>query len=72
MVYIDHLNRIIVIENPKSGSTTLIKCLELILGLSISRKTPNHIIHTTSEDAQKMYGAQKKISLPFLGNLKFP
>jgi hypothetical protein len=55
MVYIDHTHRIIVIENPKSGSTTLIRCLDLVLGLQIPRTLPIKIIHTTSEDAQKMY-----------------
>ncbi len=54
MVFIDHEHRIIVIENPKSGSTTLIKSLELALGVKIPR-TSMKVIHATSEDARKMF-----------------
>ena len=55
MVYINHEYKIIVIENPKSGSTTLLDALSKSLGVDISRKSRCNYIHLTSADAKKDY-----------------
>ena len=55
MVYIDHRYKLIVIENPKSGSTTLLKCLEESLNIKISRKTSIKRIHLQSHEAREEY-----------------
>ena len=48
MVYINHEHKIIVIENPKAGSTTLVNSIETALGVTISRKFRNN--YTTGID----------------------
>ena len=56
MVYINHRYKIIVLENPKSGSTSLIKSLEKSLNVSIrSNINRNKNIHMTSFEAQKEF-----------------
>lgn len=56
MVYINHDYRFIVIENPKSGSTTLLDVLGRSLGLTIPRKTRLRVIHMTVKEAKLEYG----------------
>lgn len=52
MVYIDHQYKIIVLENPKSGSTSLIKSLEKSLRVTIRRNIHRHKnIHMTAKEA---------------------
>jgi len=55
MVYINHEYRLIVIENPKSGSTTLVDTLGQSLKLKIPRKTKLAVIHMTSKEAKELY-----------------
>lgn len=45
MVYVNHEYRFIVIENPKSGSTTLLDALSKSLGINISRTKRCNYIH---------------------------
>ena len=53
MVFINDQYRLIFIENPKSGSTTVYKTLEKILG-SCPRKNPEQA-HQTCEEIEKEY-----------------
>ena len=55
MVYINHEYRLIVIENPKSGSTTLIDVLGQSLKQKILRKTKLAFIHMTAREAKELY-----------------
>jgi hypothetical protein len=56
MVYINHRYKIIVLENPKSGSTSLMKSLEKSLNINIrSNVNRNKNIHMTSFEAQKEF-----------------
>lgn len=55
MVYINHEYHFIIIENPKSGSTTLLDALSKSLDVDISRKSRCNYIHLTSQEAKKDY-----------------
>jgi hypothetical protein len=55
MVYINHEYHFIVIENPKSGSTTLLDVLGRSLGITIPRKTRLRVIHMTVNEAKLEY-----------------
>ncbi len=59
MVYIDNEKRLIFIENPKSGSTTIIKALEKVLNKTIIRKTPEEA-HLTCKQIKEQFPQEWK------------
>ena len=56
MVYIDNQHNLIFIENPKSGSTSIYKALNQVLGNNFSRDSPREAVHQTSEEVRKLVG----------------
>ena len=54
MVYINDKHQFIFIENPKSGSTSVLKALEKSLNTSIKRGVPKKA-HLTCEQVKEMY-----------------
>ena len=59
MVYIDDQHNLIFIENPKSGSTSIYKALNKVLGNNFSRDSPREAVHQTSEEVRKLVGENK-------------
>ena len=56
MVYINDQCRLIFIENPKSGSTTIFNALNVVLGTQYHRTPHLQCAHGTSEDLKRQVG----------------